>query len=139
MKLNKISDLLHLLSSKLGDLPFSLLMVLAAIGFGLLVHGIITFLLKRWHLRKGLTLIDAKLPVHYLKNPLRALIPAFCLVLVLPLLRIPEHIDTLTKHLLVLWIIASIAWLSIKIVSMIRDLVLSRYHLDVKDNLSPQC
>jgi small-conductance mechanosensitive channel len=135
MKPNKISDLLHLLSSKLDDLPFSILMVLAAIGFGLLLHGIITFLLKRWHLRKGLTLIDAKLPVHYLKNPLRALIPALCLVLVLPLLRIPEHIDALIKHLLVLWVIASIAWLSIKIVSMIRDLVLSHYHLDVKDNL----
>ena len=135
MKLEKIPDLLHLLSNKLGNVAFSILVVLVAIGIGFLLHALVTFLLKRWNLRKDLTLIDARLPVHYLKNPLRALIPALCLVLIFPFLRIPENIRVLTKHLLLLWIIASIAWLLVKTVSMVRDLILSYYQLDVKDNL----
>lgn len=135
MELQQIREFLNDLVGRLGDAALPIILVLAVVAFGYILQAVIALLLKRWGLRKDLRLRNRKLPIHYLKNPLRALIPALCLFLALPVLKIPENTYELARHLLVLWIMASVAWLSLKIVTVVRDWLLSRYRLDVKDNL----
>lgn len=135
MDMNQLPDFIQSLLSRYSGVSFSIVLILALVVFGFILHVITAFLLKRWILRRGLVIKDRQLPIHYLKNPLRALIPALCVFLALPVLTFPENARDLIRHLLILWIIGCVAWLALKFVAVVRDWLLSRYRLDVKDNL----
>jgi len=136
MDTGELTDLLYGLAQKLGDASVSLLIVAAAVVFGFILHAVISFLLNRWVLQQGLTIKNRELPVRYLKNPLRALIPALCVFLVLPVLKIQANTYETLRHFLVLWVMGCGAWLVLRIIAAVRDWILSYYRLDVKDNLA---
>jgi small-conductance mechanosensitive channel len=120
---------------KLSDTQISLLLLLAAIVASIICYAVVASVLKRWHARKGLAEKGLQPHVKYFKAPLRALIPAIIFIIVLPFLKLPPKTVQLVRHALIIWLIIAAAWLSIKIVGFGRDLILSRYHVDVRDNL----
>jgi len=77
-----------------------------------------------------------RLQIEYWHSPLRAIVPAALLAMALPFLRFPAGLLIFIRHMLALWMIASIAWLVIRTIAMARDMILSRYDLAAKDSLS---
>ena len=118
------------------DQPYlSAALILGAVFAGLLLYFVITSLIKHLHVLK-ITARKGVRPHHeYFKNPLRALIPALCLMAVLPFLQLPNNATAVVRHFLSIWIIAAVSWLLVKVVQISRDIVLSHYAMDAKDNL----
>jgi small-conductance mechanosensitive channel len=113
----------------------SLLLLLAAIVVSLVCYAVVTFVLKRWHARKGIAEKGMPAFAKYFKAPLRSLIPAIFLIIVLPFLKLPPKALQVSHHVLTIWLIIAVAWFLIKVVRFGRDLILSRYHIDAQDNL----
>jgi small-conductance mechanosensitive channel len=133
--MDKLTEIFHPGKGTLNDLLFSLIIILAAALIGFFIHFIISFFLRKWHKRKESSLKGLRLELGHLKTPLRMLIPAICVAIVIPFVRLPVHVLSIIIHLVNLWIIGSAGWLLVGIIFIIRDLVLSRYQLDAKDNL----
>jgi len=55
---------------------------------------------------------------------------------ILPLLKLPIHLADFTRHILSLFIIASVAWLLIRLVKVFEDFFLEKYNLGTQDNLT---
>ena len=135
MKITQIYEALLQYWHKLSDTQVSFLLILAAILVSIVCYAVVAYALKRWHARKGLAEKGLQPHVKYFKAPLRTLIPAIIFTIVLPFLRLPPKTVQLVRHALIIWLIMAAAWLSIKIVGFGRDLILSRYQVDVRDNL----
>jgi small-conductance mechanosensitive channel len=133
--MDKLTQIFHPGKGALNDVLFSLIIILGAGLVGFLIHFVINSFLKRWHQRRESSLKGLKLELGHLKAPLRMLIPAICVALALPFVRLPQHILSVLVHLANLWIIGAAGWVLVRIVFVARDMVLSRYQLDVKDNL----
>ena len=99
----------------------------------LLVHHLLFRALDR--LAHGTkTILDDSL-VRHLRRPARLIIPIFAVSFLLPLLTAPPRILIFLKQTFSLLLIISVAWLLIKLVYVLEDLVLSQYSMDIKDNL----
>ena len=111
---------------------FSGILFFSAVISGLILYFFSTILLNRW-----LTVIILKgtnVRLGLLKSPLRFLIPILCVIVILPLLRLPEKTSLLLGHFINIALIASFSWLVIKIVYIVRDAILSNYNMEIKDN-----
>ena len=84
--------------------------------------------------RRTQNVFDASL-VDHCRGPFRLIFPLFLVRFVLPLLEISPTILDFVKHVLSLCFIASVAWLIIRLTSVLDDLMLSRYRIDERDNL----
>ena len=84
--------------------------------------------------RRTKTIFDASL-VKHCSQPTRFIIILLAVSFVLPLLRIPTTMVDFVRHLLSLCFIASVGWLIIRFTFVLDDLILSRYRIDVRDNL----
>jgi len=120
---------------KLTDTQIALLLFLAAIVASIICYAVVASILKHWHARKGLAEKGLHRHVPYLKAPLRAFVPAVIFSIFLPFLKLPPKPLQLARHAVTVWLIITGAWLAVKIVSYGRDIILSRYHVDVRDNL----
>jgi small-conductance mechanosensitive channel len=56
-------------------------------------------------------------------------------LIIILFLSIPPNIRILLNHFLAIWFIIGVAWLIIRIFAILKIIILSRYKLDVKDNL----
>ncbi len=133
--MDKLTEIFQTGKGTLNDFLFSLIILLGAALVGFVIHFMIDLFLKNWHKRRESSLKGLKLKFSHLKAPLRMLIPAICIAIVLPFVRLPQQILSLLIHLVNLWIIGTIGWLLVRIVFIVRDRVLGRYQIDVKDNL----
>ena len=131
---NDISQSLHIAPEALKAILLSSLIAILAIASGIIVHAVFTFFLKRWHRRRSEE-GALRLEIGHLTAPLRFLFPAAVLAVVLPFLVFPPKVTALLQHAIVLWIIAGLSWLAVRIVYIIRDIILGRYDIDEKDNL----
>lgn len=109
-------------------------MMLAALALGTLLHSIIFSVLTRLA-RTTNTPWDEK-ALAYARNPSRILFPLFILNLVAPSIRLSERPLELLTHVTSLLFIASIAYLLISLIYLLRDFLLSRYDISAQDNLS---
>lgn len=119
----------------LNDMQVTLILLLAAIVVSGVVYAALALILKLWHRRRGGPARRMKPHVEYFGGPLRLLIPAISLALVLPYLTLPVEARVVSRHLVTLWLIAAVAWLSVRVVRFIRDLILGRYDIQQADNL----
>ncbi len=117
----------------MNDYLFSTIIIAAALITGLILYLFATFLLKR--LQRNIFLKKFEVHSKLLKSPLRSLIPGLCIIMILPLLRVPENIHTFISHFVNIWLIVSFSWFIIIVVHIIRDAILSRYDIDARDNL----
>ena len=121
--------------SKYPHLLLSVLILLSALSAGLIIHAIIIFILNRNSIRKKTSFNGIELKLEHLKGPFGNLIPAVCISIVLPFIKITPEISNVLNHLIHLWIIASIIWLLIRITYITRDFVLGHYQINAKDDL----
>ncbi len=99
----------------------------------LVTHYLIAKAIERISKRTK-TVFDASL-VKHCSQPTRFLAILLAVSFVLPLLKIPPIMLDFVRHLLSLCLIGSVAWLIIRFTSVLDDLILSRYQIDIRDNL----
>ncbi|MDF1542354.1 MAG: mechanosensitive ion channel [Anaerosomatales bacterium] len=107
---------------------------LAVVVGGLLLHAIVYALLGRVA-RASVTpwaqpLLDRS------RGPARLLVPLLLLSLAVPSLDLPERTLGMLGHLTTLLFIAAVAYLLVRLVRVLRDLLLARYDMAASDNLS---
>ncbi|HZX10953.1 MAG TPA: mechanosensitive ion channel domain-containing protein [Acidobacteriota bacterium] len=116
----------------MNDILFSILVIAGAVAVGIVFSLIIFFLIKR---SLKFIKVGARVNIKHLKSPLLLLLPAFFVLFSLPLTRFTEGTQGIILHAATLWLIASVGWLFIKIMSVAKDFILSRYDIEAKDNL----
>jgi len=117
------------------DLLISLGIILAAVILGLILQKVVTFLLLRWRRSHLSADIQANLKPQPLRGPLRALLPVVVLLPALPLLRFPPGVTGILRQAIWIGIIAAGAWLILRVLTIVKNLILRQYRVDAKDNL----
>jgi small-conductance mechanosensitive channel len=119
----------------LSEIQITFILLLAAIVASAVVYFALAFVLRLWHRRRGEPARHMKPHVQYFGAPLRLLVPAIALAITLPYLTLPDTTRVVGRHVLTLWLIAAFAWLSVRAVRFVRDLILGRYDIQQADNL----
>jgi small-conductance mechanosensitive channel len=114
---------------------YPILLAAAAVAVGILLGFVLHRILRRWRERRILSVEGLVPQLELLRDPLLALIPAILLAIAIRFIAIPENLAEIISHALTLWIIGAIAWVCMKLVTVIRKLVMSHYEIDVRDNL----
>jgi len=115
----------------MNDYLFSGILIAASFTAGWILYFFVSFLLKR---RDGF-FKGFKADLRRIKSPLRFLIPALCVSVIIPFLRLPERVNGFIGHFIQILLIALFGWLTIKIVYIVRDALLNRYDIKAQDNL----
>jgi len=108
-------------------------LLLVAVGAGLVVHRIVFSTLRRLA-RPGGRVVDDSLLKHG-KAPARLILPIIAAFVALPGLGLPPSVEAVVRHLVAIGMIASFSWLSIALTEVFQDLVAERYVLTARDNL----
>jgi len=120
----------------IDDLARNVGIVLFLLFLGLLAAATLDWLLRRRQNRKPIQVGGFPLRFEDWRGPLRALFPAVLLrVAATTVLSFPEAITSPLVHFLDLWIIGAVAWIAKRTVEMVRQAIVSRYPIDVEDNL----
>ncbi len=98
-----------------------------------MIYLVADFLIRRWD--KFISSREIKIRLAHLKKPLLFLIPALCLIVVMPFTRFDEGTHLIIARVLNLWLIASCGFLFIKAVHMAREIILNQYDVGARDNL----
>src|SRR5690606_36069415 len=89
-------------------------------------------------LARGTATIIDDVIVPIVAQALRLLVPLIALVLLIPLLNLPEAVDDSMKRILGMLIIGGICYLIIRSVNVAERALLATYRIDVADNLVPR-
>lgn len=116
------------------DVAVAAAVVVAAIVAGILLHAILNGVLGR--LARRASAPWALQAVERSRTPGRLIVPLLLLSVVVPALRLPERALGILTHATSLLFIASVAYLLVRLVRVLRDLLLSRYDIGATDNLS---
>lgn len=117
----------------MSDLLYTAIVLVAAILIGLILCVITSFFIRHWD--RFINSKKIKIKLTYIKKPLFFLIPGICILLCVPFTRIGENATPIIMHALTLYLIAVCGWLFINIVHMSREVILSQYDFDARDNL----
>lgn len=117
----------------MNDYVISAIVIGAAVLSGVIVNLIIYLIFRRR--QKIAILKKVQILFSATRNPRRFLLPSLCILFVYPLLRLSEGILNIFSYALNLWIIACVGWLLIRVVHAVREIILSNYAIEVKDNL----
>ncbi len=117
------------------NIPYQIKIVFLVILSGFIFYALFQYFLRKWFSRIKSLIKEIIVPLELLYAPIRFIFPSLCLFIIIPFLTIPPNIRILINHLLATWFIIGIAWLIIRIFAILKTIILSRYKLDVKDNL----
>jgi len=106
--------------------------ILATAAGGWVIHALL-FRLWRKHTGSGQSL--SRTLLKHWRGPLGLMIPLLFILLVAPSLQLPEQTLLVGRRLFSIGFIVAVAWLLVSSVFVLRDLILSRYDVTVKDNL----
>jgi small-conductance mechanosensitive channel len=112
---------------------WSLGVVAATLLLSITVYAVAARILRRWAATTTSAVDDAM--VRYLHGPLRLLIPVLSLWLAAPLITVPPRILGSVRHGFALVVIGLMAWLLIRVLSVIQEAVSARYDIQLQDNL----
>ena len=135
---SELKSLLETVKLSVGDLQnllISIGIIMAAVVLGLVLQKILSFILSRWRRSHLAANLGEDLAPESLRGPLRALLPALLLILALPLLRFSPDVTAAMRHIILIWIIASLAWLITRMLTVVKNFILLRYRIEEKDNL----
>lgn len=116
-----------------GNIIVSIAVAFASLLAGLLIHRVLFSFLARLAGRAGTPL--GSIMAERLRGPARLLIPLLAIMLVTQSLAFPAGIIEVSQHVFSLFFIGTIAWLCINAAVAGRDIIISRYDVEVKDNL----
>jgi small-conductance mechanosensitive channel len=105
----------------------------SAIILGLIIHYI-SFIVFENLAKRTKTILDDSLVKHS-RSPSRLIILLIIVSLALQLLNLSPTVIDLLRHIITLFFIGSVAWLIMKMSSILDDFILSQYRIDVTDNL----
>jgi small-conductance mechanosensitive channel len=124
---------MNVILQNLEKLLWPLGTLVAVLLAALVLHHLLFRMLDR--LTRGTkTIVDDSL-VKHLRHPSRFIIPILAVTFLLPFLTVPSRFLIFLQQTFSLLLVISVAWLFIKLVYVLEDLVLSQYSMDVKDNL----
>jgi small-conductance mechanosensitive channel len=104
-----------------------------AIVIGLIGHFVL-FRIAGFFSRRTEAVFDDSLARHF-RGPSRIIIPALTVSFLIPLMNLSPAMQSLFRQAIGLLLIASVAWLIIKALYVLEDVVVSRFRVDVADNL----
>ncbi len=107
----------------------------AALILGLAAGLLLLALLKNRLVRVFPSLGGVSSLLNKVRTPVLAFLPVFFLRIILPALRLPAAAEEIVGPLLNAWLVVALAWAAIRGAGLARDVVMSRYRLDEKDNL----
>lgn len=105
-----------------------------AVAIGMLLDAILFRILRRIALTTS-TGLDHTV-VDQLHGPMKLILPIAAVLSVLPTLFLPGRLEDRVRHVLGLFLLAAVAWLTIAFVTVMEVFVSSRYSVDVPDNLT---
>jgi len=120
--------------SVMRNLGLTLAAVAVPAGLALLAHWLAFSVAGRRAERSGRAHLTSL--VRHLRAPMRAILLVVALMFGLSFAALPERVLGLSRSGLNLCLIASIAWLATRALLVGRDFLLSRYRIDVADNLA---
>jgi small-conductance mechanosensitive channel len=115
------------------DYAFTIAVLAAGFVAGVLAYWIVRFILRRW--RKISVLQKSGFKSARLEKPLRSLLPALFMLALSPFTRVSGGAELIVTRILSLWVIGSCGWLAIGLLRVFLADLLSRYDIDVEDNL----
>jgi small-conductance mechanosensitive channel len=105
-----------------------------AVILGLVGHYVL-FKVGEIFAKRTRTILDDSLVKHF-RGPSRFIIPLIIINFLFPLFKLSPGVLFFLRQLLTILLIASMAWLIIKIAFVIEELILSQFRVDVRDNLT---
>ena len=112
----------------------SVSIVACAVVLALLGHYLFFSLAERIARRTG-SVFDSSV-IRHVEKPSRAIAPLLAVYLVFPLLGFPPNVTQLLQHLTTLGLIASIAWLLVRLTGIFTDLISAKYGIGETDDLT---
>ena len=135
MEFNRLIETIKIYTGDIQDLLLSIAIIVAAVVLGLVLQKILSFFLARWKSSNLSAEMQANLKPENWRGPLRALLPAVLLMPALALLDFSAEVIAVLRQAVWIWMIASVAWLAISMLTVIKNYILRRYRFDEKDNL----
>jgi small-conductance mechanosensitive channel len=117
----------------MNDSMYTLILFLAAVAAGLIAYLVLSFSIRR--MRKSRVFKQAQIFSSHLRHPLKFLLPALFVASMRSWLRVPQDFRAVVDYAVEIWIIAVVAWLAVKVVHAVRDIIMSRYDIEAADNL----
>jgi small-conductance mechanosensitive channel len=117
----------------LEKLGWPLATLAAALLLAILFHFLLFGALTR--LARGTKAVWDDSLVRHLRRPAGLIIPILAMNFLLPHVTLPPRVLILLRQTFSLLLIISVAWLLIKLVYVLEDLILNQYKIDIKDNL----
>jgi len=111
---------------------FSGIVIVSSFTVGWILYLLVSLFLKR---RDGFFSQGLGVNLRLLKSPLRFLIPALCVLWVIPLLRLPEKARLFIGDFMHILLIALFGWITVKVVYIVRDAFLNRYDINTRNNM----
>ena len=108
--------------------------LIAAVLIALIVNFLAFRILRRMRKQIGGIFADGSVEEHC-RGPARWTLVVVALLMVLPHLALPRRYADAARHTLVVLLIGLVSFLLIRLTSVFRDYVVSRFTIDVKDNL----
>mgnify|MGYP001812552970 CR=1 FL=1 len=124
---------MDLILENLEKLVWPLATLAAALLLAILFHYLLFRTLARLA-RSSKAVWDDSL-VRHIRRPAGLIIPILAVNFLLPLITFPPRVLILLKQTFSLLLIISVAWLVIKLVYVLEDLILNQYRIDIEDNL----
>ena len=116
--------------------PKQLSVILLVIVSGVLIYFLFQKVLKRWFAGISTFFEEEKIHFEQLHAPLGFLFPPLFLLLTLPLIDLSQAVRKPIDHILSIWTIIGVSWLLIRLFSIVKEFILSRYEMSAKDNLA---
>lgn len=117
----------------MNDYLSSFLILIFAFFIGVSLYFVIRILLKRTLNISLLQNLSIKLDL--LERPFLLLLPMLSIMIIFPLLSFPANIKVFISRLVDIALIISLCWMLLKIIQIIRNVVLSRHNIEIKDNI----
>lgn len=119
----------------LGPIEKGLVILAGSLLIGFFIHFLL-FLILIKIAKKTDSHLDDRF-ISRIQNPLRLLFPLLAVAISMPFIHgnLPESTINIIQPLINTLMIVSITWLLLGVINFLRDLFLSHYRLDVKDNL----
>jgi small-conductance mechanosensitive channel len=123
------------LNNLLQEIPPVIKLISATVIGVIFLYFLFQYFLKKIIIKIKKLVSKITIPVELLSLPVRFLFPAICLAIILPFLHLEEYYNEIIKHFLAIWFITGFAWLIMRILTILKINILSRYNLETKDNL----
>src|SRR5690242_6041013 len=107
--------------------------VTGALAAGYIAHAIVFVALRRLAARTRSALDDSV--ARNFCAPVRAIFPLLALDIVMPSLTIQPVLADPIRHIIGILLIASVAWLVIRVTRVLEDVIVQKFRIDVRDNM----